>query len=124
MDTFLPPIWYASKRVLRTIVQALVVLIPVVNGVGLAVVAYLREQTDVTIPGEVFVILNAVVAVTALLMGLAARIMAVAGVNDLLGRIGLGSVPKSRIAEGAALPDPKVASRSEYQDALEYDEDR
>ncbi|MDR6691333.1 hypothetical protein J2X55_002245 [Microbacterium sp. 1154] len=97
METALPPIWYASKRVLRTIVQALVVLVPVVNGVGIAVVSYLREQTDIVIPGTVFVVLNAVVAVTALLMGLAAKIMAVAGVNDLLGRIGLGSVPQSQI---------------------------
>ncbi|MEX8031669.1 hypothetical protein AB6V29_01390 [Microbacterium sp. 20-116] len=122
METALPPIWYASKRVLRTIVQALVVLVPVVNGVGLAVVGYLREQTDIVIPGTVFVVLNAIVAVTALLMGLAAKIMAVAGVNDLLGRIGLGSVPQSQIvgreaSTGAVIvaADPKsLTTRAAY----------
>lgn len=119
MDTSLPPIWYASKRVLRTIVQALVVLIPVVNGVGLAVVGYLREQTDIAIPDSVFLVLNAIVAGTALLMGLAARVMAVAGVNDVLAHVGLGSVPAARIADGIVLPDPKVATRAEYQAAID-----
>lgn len=88
-----PDIWFKGQRVLRTIVQALIVLIPIVNGVGLAVVDYLNTQTDVTVAPVVFVWLNVVVAVTALLMGLAARIMAVPGVNDALVRIGLGSVP-------------------------------
>lgn len=114
-----PEIWFKGQRVLRTIVQALVVLVPVVNGVGVAVAAYLREQTDIVIPASVFLVLNVVVAATALLMGLAARIMAVPGVNDVLARIGLGSVPAARIADGVALPDPKVATRAEYQAALD-----
>jgi hypothetical protein len=86
-------IWFPIQRVLRTIVQALIVLVPVVNGVGLAVTNYLQTQTDVPVPPAVFVVLNGVVAATALLMGLAARIMAVPRVNELLIRIGLGSVP-------------------------------
>ncbi len=118
-----PEIWYRGQRVLRTIVQALIILVPVVNGVGIAVVGYLREQTDVIIPASVFLILNAVVAVTALLMGLAARIMAVPGVNDVLTTVGLGSVPKSRVDDGVALPDPKVSTRAEYQDALDDRDD-
>lgn len=91
----LPLIWYKSQRALRTIVQALVVLIPIVNGVAAAAIAYLTSQTDVPIPDGVFVWLNAAVAATALVMGLVARIMAVPGVNDVLGKVGLGSVPKS-----------------------------
>ena len=114
-----PEIWFKGQRVLRTIVQALVVLVPVVNGVGVAVAAYLREQTDIVIPASVFVVLNIVVAATALLMGLAARIMAVPGVNDVLAHVGLGSVPAARIADGVVLPDPKVATRAEYQAALD-----
>jgi len=39
--------------------------------------------------------LNAIIAVTALVMGLVARVMAVPGVNAVLARVGLGSVPKS-----------------------------
>ena len=79
-----PDIWFKTQRVLRTIVQALVVLVPVVNGVAAAVVAYLGSQTDVTVHPVVFVWLNAIIAVTALVMGLVARIMAVPGVGRLL----------------------------------------
>ncbi|MCW2165054.1 hypothetical protein B0I12_002209 [Microbacterium hydrothermale] len=119
--TVTPEIWFKGQRVLRTIVQALVVLVPIVNGVGLAVAAYLAAQTDLPIPPVVFVWLNAIIAVTALLMGLAARIMAVPGVNNLLTRVGLGSVPAVRLERDGSgtfvLPDPKVASREEYQAA-------
>jgi len=93
--TPVPSIWYPVQRVLRTIVQALVVLVPVVNGVGVAVVSYLQEQTDVTVDPVVFAWLNAVIAVSAVVMGLVARIMAVPGVNAVLARVGLGSVPKA-----------------------------
>lgn len=86
-------IWFKGQRVVRTIVQALIVLVPVVNGIGLAVTDYLQSQTDVPVAPVVFVWLNAVVAVSALLMGLAARIMAVPRVNELLIRVGLGSIP-------------------------------
>lgn len=113
-----PEIWYKGQRVLRTIVSALVTLVPIVNGVALAVVNYLNTQTDVEIAPVVFVWLNAIIAVTALVMGLIARIMAVPGVNDVLTRIGLGSVPKSAIvpvqqpgepAKAIVKTDPKVA---------------
>ena len=92
-----PDIWFKTQRVLRTIVQALVVLVPVVNGVAATVITYLASQTDIAVHPVVFVWLNVVVAVTAVVMGLVARIMAVPGVNDVLVRIGLGSVPKSAI---------------------------
>ena len=92
-----PPIWFRTQRVLRTIVQALVVLIPILNGLALAASAYLAEQTDVTIPAWVFLARNGVIAATALIMGLVARLMAVPGVNDWLTKLGLGSVPKSAL---------------------------
>ena len=94
-----PPIWFPIQRVLRTIVQALIVLVPAANALALAVVDYLDTQTDVTVPGWVFLVLNSVIVGSAFVMGLVARIMAVPGVNDWLTKIGLGSVPKS--AEGA-----------------------
>lgn len=122
MSTTAPEIWFKGQRVLRTIVQALIVLIPIVNGVGLAVTNYLQEQTDIAVHPVVFVWLNGIVAVTAVVMGLAARIMAVPGVNSVLSTVGLGSVPKKRIEHGVALPDPKVSTRSQYQDALDYDD--
>lgn len=94
-----PEIWFKPQRVLRTIVQALIILVPLANGVALAAAGYLQEQTHLVIPGWVFLVLNGVVAVTALVMGLVARVMAVPGVNDWLTRIGLGSVPKSAVSE-------------------------
>lgn len=127
MNTITPEIWFKGQRVLRTIVQALVVLVPIVNGVGLAVASYLSTQTDLVIPPVVFVWLNAIVAATAVLMGLIARIMAVPGVNDLLTRINLGSVPKVRLEQDETgtyvLPDPKVATREEYQSARDQIDD-
>ena len=90
-----PAIWWPVQRVLRTIVQALIVLVPAANALALAVVDYLNTQTDVTVPGWVFLALNAVIVGSAFVMGLVARIMAVPGVNDWLTKIGLGSIPKS-----------------------------
>lgn len=97
--TTTPEIWYKPQRVLRTIVQALIILIPLANGVAAAGAAYLQEQTHLTIPAWVFLVLNAVVAVTAVVMGLVARLMATPGVNDWLTRVGLGSVPKSAVRD-------------------------
>ena len=72
------------------------------------------EQTDVTVPGWVFLVLNGVIAVTALIIGLVARLMAVPGVNEWLTNIGLGSVPKRAVVgttgwgDASIIPDPKV----------------
>lgn len=98
-----PEIWFKSQRTVRTIVQALVVLVPLANGVAAAAAAYLTEQTDLVIPAWAFVVLNGVVAVTAVIMGLVARLMAVPGFNDWLTRIGLGSVPKDALQHTVAL---------------------
>lgn len=89
--------WYPVQRALRSIVGALIVLVPLVNGVAAAAIAYLTSQTDVQIPPAVFVWLNAIVAATALVIGLVSRIMAVPGVNAFLQTFGLGTVPKSAI---------------------------
>lgn len=105
-----PEVWYKAQRVLRTIVQALVVLVPIVNGVAAAIIDYLNTQTDVEVPGWAFLWLNAALVGSALVMGLVARIMAVPGVNALLTKIGLGSVPASAIvAPQVVAIDPKVA---------------
>lgn len=90
-------IWYKGQRVLRSIVGALVLLVPIVNGAAAAVVTYLETQEHVAVSPIVFAWLNAAVAATSLLIGLASRIMAVPGVNALLTKIGLGSVPRSAV---------------------------
>ena len=106
--------WYPAQRALRSIVGSLVVLVPLVNGLAAAAIAYLTSQTDVSIPPLVFVWLNAIVAGTALVIGLVSRLMAVPGFNAALTKIGLGTAPKSAIVlepdtRGVyVLPDPKA----------------
>ena len=107
--------WYPVQRALRSIVGALVVLVPLVNGVAAAAIAYLTSQTDVWIPPTVFVWLNAIVAGTALIIGLVSRIMAVPGVNAFLQRLGLGTVPKSAVVVDE---EAKLAYVAPDEDAL------
>lgn len=95
-----PEIWFKAKRVARTIAQMLVVLVPIANALAAAVIGYLNEQTDVAVPGWIFVALNGIVVATALLAGLVARIMTVHGVNTWLVKIGLGSVPAAAVESG------------------------
>ena len=91
-----PEIWFKAKRAVRTIVQALVVIVPIANLIAAAIAAYLSEQVNLTVPAWVFVALNGIVVATALLMGLVARVMAVPGVNTWLVKFGRGSVPAQR----------------------------
>ena len=108
--------WYPAQRALRSIVGSLVVLVPLVNGLAAAAIAYLTSQTDVSIPPLVFVWLNAIVAGTALIIGLVSRIMAVPGVNAFLQRIGLGAAPAAAVVlekdetgtYALVTPDPKA----------------
>lgn len=114
-----PEVWYKAQRVIRSVVQFLVVAVPILNLLLVAAVNYLQEQTDVVVPAVVFVWLNAAIAFSAFLIGLVVRLMAVPGVNDWLVKIGLGSVPKQalttvRDANTGAVeativqPDPKA----------------
>ena len=95
-----PEIWFKAKRAVRTIVQALVVIVPIANLIAAAIAAYLSEQVNLTVPAWVFVALNGIVVATALLMGLVARVMALPGVNTWLVKFGLGSVPAHAIESG------------------------
>jgi hypothetical protein len=113
-----PPVWYAAQRALRTLVAALVVLIPLVNALAATTLEWLEEQTDFTPAPWTFVAVNGVVVVTAGVMSLVSRWMATPGFNALLTRIGLGSVPKSAVVvmtdrdglfrDSYVVPDPKV----------------
>jgi len=116
-----PDIWYKGQRVLRSIVAALVVLLPILNSAAMVLASYLHEQTHVTLPPVVFIWLNGIVAVTAVIIGAASRVMAIPAVNAWLTRwLNLGSVPKDAIAVEEdvstgtvatyVLPDPKAAN--------------
>jgi hypothetical protein len=101
-----PDIWYKAQRVLRTIVQFLVVAVPLANIGAASIIDYLQKQEDVTIPGWVFIWLNAILVGSALIMGGVARIMAIPGVNEWLTKLGLGSVPEKALIP-ATLPSGK-----------------
>lgn len=75
------------RAALRTIVQSLLPLLVIVNAAAVAIVGYLTEQTDVVIPGVVFVWLNAGIAGTSLVIGLVTRLMSVPGVDAWLARV-------------------------------------
>lgn len=69
------------RATVRTVVQALVTLIPLGNVAAGIVLGYLNEQTDVAVPGWVFAIVNGVLVATGLIIGLVTRLMANPGVN-------------------------------------------
>lgn len=109
--------WFPGQRAIRSIVGALVVLVPLANGLAAAAISYLQAQTDVDVPGQVFIWLNAIVAGTALVIGLVSRLMAVPGFNAALARVGLGTAPRSAItvAEDAAGAYAFVTPDTRYQ---------
>lgn len=89
--------WYPVQRVMRSVIGALVVLVPLLNGLFIAAAEYLKVQEDVVVSPGFFLALNAAIATTSLVIGLVARLMAVPGVNAWLTRFGLGAAPKSSI---------------------------
>lgn len=112
-----PDIWYKAQRVLRTVVQFLVVAVPIANLAAASIIDYLQTQENVTVPGWVYLWLNAILAGSALIIGLIARFMAVPGVNEWLTKIGLGSVPEKALVPKTlpsgkevviVTPDPKA----------------
>ena len=69
------------RATVRTVVQYLFGAVPVLNlSAGIAIVV-LREQNDLVVPGWVFLVLNGILAVTALLIALVTRLMANPVVN-------------------------------------------
>lgn len=109
MTSTVPAIWYATQRVLRTIVQVgipafltfALVLPQIIDALGLPVDSQLRLW------------LVAVAAVVTAVAGALARVMAIPAVNAWLMKIGLGSVPASAVQTDAAgtivKRDPKTA---------------
>lgn len=87
------------RTTVRTIVQNLIVLVPLVNAVALVLVGYLQEQTDLVVPGWAFAVLNGVVLVTGLLIGGVTRIMAIPGVAEWI---------REKLPWLAAIPVKKV----------------
>lgn len=68
------------RTVIQSIVGVLIIAVPLVNATLAQISEYLRQQTDVAVPGWVWVVLNAGLAVTALVAGLVSRVMNTPGV--------------------------------------------
>lgn len=88
-------IWYKGQRVLRTIVQALIVLIPAVNAGATSLIGWLKSQEYINVDPVIYVWLNAAILGTAFVMGFVSWLMAQPWANRLLTYIGLGSAPRS-----------------------------
>lgn len=74
------------RTVVQSVIGVFVVAVPLVNVVLGQINDYLRQQTDVAVPGWVWVVLNAGLAVTALAAGLISRIMNTPGVADFIAK--------------------------------------
>jgi hypothetical protein len=84
------------RATVRTVVQFLFGAVPVLNiAAGIAIVV-LREQNDLVVPGWVFLVLNGILAVTALLIALVARLMANPIVNAWITRYASWLAPLKR----------------------------
>jgi hypothetical protein len=93
-STDTPEIWFKSQRVIRTILAALVVFVPVANA-SLPLLAESFNSSDV--PAEVYLWVNGVIAAALAVLGVLTRVMAIPAVNAFLTKFGAGSVPKSTV---------------------------
>ncbi len=71
------------SAVLRTVLAAVIALFPLLNGVLVASIEVLKPY-EVHLPGWVFLLLNAALAVVTIITALVTRVLAVPGVNDWL----------------------------------------
>lgn len=74
------------RTVVQSIIGVAILAVPLVNVVLANVSDYLHQQTDVAVPAWVWVVLNAGLAVTALIAGLVARVMNTPGVAAFIER--------------------------------------
>lgn len=83
------------SAVIRTVVVAVLVLFPSVNGI-LAIIVEELTPYGGQLPAWVFGILNGGIAVTTVLLGIGTRILAIPGVNDWLRQHAAWLAPEGR----------------------------
>ena len=89
-----PDIWFKAQRVIRTVLAALVVFVPVAN-VSLPLLAEAFNAPDV--PAGIYLWVNGVIAASLAVLGILTRVMAIPAVNTFLTKFGAGSVPAAAI---------------------------
>lgn len=97
-DISVQPVWFATQRVVRTIVQVGIPAFITFAGVLPTIISALGLEVDSTV---YLWLLSAAAAVTAV-AGALSRVMAIPAVNEWLTHIGLGSVPKAVAQRQAA----------------------
>lgn len=121
-----PAIWFKTQRALRTAFAVLTTLLAFWAAFAL-VAPQILDELALILPGPWIAWLTAAIASVTLVAGVITRVMAIPTVNAWLTRIGLGSVPRSKLVEGTTvdgaavvtvLPDPKAMTRAEYQSAI------
>ncbi|MDF2918136.1 MAG: hypothetical protein K0S70_2353 [Microbacterium sp.] len=123
-----PEIWFKTQRVLRTAIAVVVSGLSTISAgiLALALVApdVLAELAKI-LPASWIAWATGALASLVAIASVVTRIMAIPKVNGWLTKIGLGSVPKSKVVategagDDAVLPDPSVVTRDEYQAAIE-----
>jgi hypothetical protein len=123
-----PEIWFKTQRVLRTAFAALIAGATTIAAGILAVAAVapqiLAELAKI-LPASWIAWATGALASLVAVASVVTRIMAIPKVNGWLTKIGLGSVPRSKVVategagDDAVLPDPRVVTRDEYQAAIE-----
>lgn len=91
-------IWYATQRVLRTIVQVGIPAFITFAGVLPTIIGALGLPVD----GRVYLWLLSAAGVVTAIAGALSRVMAIPAVNQWLTHVGLGSEPKAIAKERAA----------------------
>lgn len=84
-----PPIWYRGQRVLRTLFTTILTILPLVP----QIIAIVQGQW----PADW---LTAIAVQAVAINSVLTAIIAIPGVNAVLTKIGLGSVPRSAITRG------------------------
>lgn len=97
-------IWFASQRVLRTIVQVGIPAFVTFAGVLPTIIGALGLPVD----GKVYLWLVSTAAALTAVAAALTRVMAIPAVNTWLTSIGLGSVPKSVAKEQASAKTPDL----------------
>lgn len=105
-------IWFASQRVLRTVVQVGIPAFITFAGVLPVIINALGLPVDST----VYLWLLSAAGVVTAVAGALSRVMAIPAVNEWLTRIGLGSVPKAAAVRQAEAEQVAVVSPEQITD--------
>jgi hypothetical protein len=98
-------IWYKGQRVIRSVLVALVTLVP---GLNLTLPLVAQAFNSPGVPAKVYLIVNIIIAGALVVTGILARLIAIPAINAGLTTLGVGSVPKS--ATRATVPLSQVGN--------------